>query len=128
MTIAEELFRSALHLTAPRIISSLTFNEGERKLDIWLDFPEGSKFSCPECNALDYPVHDTNKRTWRHFDFFEHQTYLHGRIHRIICPHCGVRQVNVPWAREKSGFTLLMEALFVLFVQTMQERRKNLKA
>lgn len=120
MTIAEELFRSALHLTAPWIISSLKFNEGERKLDIWVDFPEGSKFACPECNTLDCPVHDTNKRTWRHLDFFEHQTYLHGRVPRIICPHCGVRQVNVPWAREKSGFTLLMEALLVLLAQTMQ--------
>lgn len=120
MVIVEELFRSALHLTAPWIISSLKFNEGERRLDIWIDFPEGSKFPCPECNTLDCPVHDTNKRTWRHLDFFEHQTYLHGRIPRIICPHCGVRQVNVPWAREKSGFTLLMEALLVLFAQTMQ--------
>jgi transposase len=35
-------------------------------------------------------------------------------------PNCGVRQVNVPWAREKSAFTLLMEALLFLFAQTMQ--------
>jgi len=66
MTIAENLFRSALHLTAPWIISSLKFNEGERKLEIWIDFPKGSKFPCPECNTLDCSVHDTNDRTWRH--------------------------------------------------------------
>lgn len=120
MIITEELFRSALHLTAPWIISLLKFNEGERRLDIWIDFPEGSKFPCPICNTLDCPVYDTNKRTWRHLDFFEHQTYLHARIPRIKCPHCNVHQVNVPWARENSGFTLLMEAMFVLFAQTMQ--------
>jgi transposase len=120
MVIAEDLFRAALHLTAPWYISSINFTEGERKLDIWVDFPKGSRFPCPECNHLDCEVHDTTTRTWRHLDFFEHQTFLHGRIPRINCPNCGVRQVKVPWARERSGFTLLMEALIVFFAQTMQ--------
>lgn len=120
MVIAEDLFRAALHLTAPWYISSINFAEGERKLDIWVDFPKGSRFPCPECNNLDCEVHDTTTRTWRHLDFFEHQTFLHGRIPRIICPNCGVRQAKVPWARERSGFTLLMEALMVFFAQTMQ--------
>ena len=39
---------------------------------------------------------------------------------RIKCEKCGIHQVNVPWARERSGFTLLMEALMVFFAQTMQ--------
>ena len=52
MIIAEELFRAALHLTAPWKISSIKFEEGGRKLDIWVDFPKGSRFSCPECNHL----------------------------------------------------------------------------
>lgn len=120
MVIAEDLFRAALHLTAPWHISSINFIEGERKLDIWVDFPKGSRFPCPECNHLDCEVHDTTTRTWRHLDFFEHQTFLHGRIPRINCPNCGVRQAKVPWARERSGFTLLMEALIIFFAQTMQ--------
>ncbi|QXO96347.1 transposase family protein [Methanospirillum purgamenti] len=53
-------------------------------------------------------MHVTKTRTWRHLDFFEHQTYLHGRIPWIICSKCGVREVNVPWVREKSGFTLFI--------------------
>jgi len=48
------------------------------------------------------------------------KSVLHGRIPRIICPNCGVRQAKVPWARERSGFILLMEALIVFFAQTMQ--------
>ena len=120
MIIAEELFRAALHLTAPWNISSIKFEEGERKLDIWVDFPKGSRFCCPECNHLDCEVHDTTTRSWRHLDFFEHQTFLHGRVPRINCPNCGVRQVKVPWARERSGFTVLMDALIVFLAQTMQ--------
>ncbi len=120
MIIAEELFRVALHLAAPWKISSIKFEEGERKLDIWVDFPKGSRFSCPECNHLDCKVHDTTTRSWRHLDFFEHQTFLHGRVPCINCPNCGVRQVKIPWARERSGFTLLMDALIVFFAQTMK--------
>lgn len=120
MILAEELFHAALHLTAPWTISSLKFQEGERKLEIWIDFPQGSRFPCPECNHLDCEIHDTMKKSWRHLDFFEHQTYIHGRIPRICCPECGVKQVQVPWARKGSGFTMLMEALIVFFAQTMQ--------
>ena len=120
MVVAEDLFRSALHLSAPWIISSLRFGEGERKLEIWIDFVKGAKFPCPECNSLDCSIHDTTTRTWRHLDFFEHQTFIHARIPRVQCPNCGIKQVNVPWARERSGFTLLMEALIVFFATTMQ--------
>ena len=109
MVVAEELFRCALHLSAPWEISSLRFGEGERKLDIWIDFKKGSKFPCPECNSLDCDIHDTTTRTWRHLDFFEHQTFIHARIPIVHCPNCGVKQVKVPWARERSGFTLLMD-------------------
>jgi transposase len=120
MILAEELFHAALHLTAPWTISSLKFQEGEKKLEIWIDFPKGSRFQCPECNHLDCEIHDTVNKSWRHLDFFEHHTYIHGKIPRIICPKCGVKQVQVPWARKGSGFSLLMEALIVFFAQTMQ--------
>jgi len=99
---------------------SIKFEERKRKLDIWVDFPKSSRFSCPECNHLDCEVHDTTTRSWPHLDFFEHQTFLHGRVPRLNCPNCGVRQVKIPWVRERNGFTLLMDALIVFFAQTMQ--------
>lgn len=60
-------------------------------------------------------MHDTTERTWRHLNFFEHETYLHARLPRTECSDCGVKTVAVPWAREGSGFTLLFEA----FVMTL---------
>jgi transposase len=120
MVIAEDLFKAALHLSSPWTISEIKFGEGERKLEIWIDFHQGSKFPCPECNGLDCDIHDTTAKTWRHLDFFEHKTFIHARVPRIKCEKCGIHQVNVPWARERSGFTLLMEALMVFFAQTMQ--------
>lgn len=120
MTVAEDLFRVALHLTAPWFVNQIKFIESDKKIQIWVDFLKGSRFQCPKCNKLDCEIHDTALKTWRHLNFFEHLTYIHCRVPRVKCPDCGVHQVKVPWAREYSGFTLLMEALIVLFAQTMQ--------
>ncbi len=38
---------------------------------------------------------------------------------RVICPEHKVKQVEVPWARERSGFTLLFEALVMALVKEM---------
>jgi transposase len=39
---------------------------------------------------------------------FEYKTYLHCRVPRVKCGDCGVHQIEVPWARKQSGFTLLI--------------------
>src|SRR5262249_35250405 len=75
--------------------------------------------ACPDCGKADCPVHDTVKKTWRHLNFFQHQAFLHARVARIDCSDCGVRLVNVPWARPGSGFTLLFEAFVMTLVKDM---------
>jgi transposase len=108
-----ELFEAALGVAQPWRVSDASFDPDEGRLDLYLDFPRGAHFSCPEGDARECPVHDTDSKTWRHLDFFQHQAYLHARVPRVVCPEHGTRQVSVPWAREGSGFTLLFEA-FVL--------------
>ena len=104
-----DLFQLALGITSPWFVASSGFDAGKKRLDIQLDFKAGSRFACPECSAVGCPVHDTQEKTWRHLDFFQHQAFLTARVPRITCTKCGVRQVNVPWARKGSGFTLLFE-------------------
>lgn len=62
---------------------------------------------------------DTEQKTWRHLDFFQHQAYLTARVPRVECPEHNVRLVAVPWARPRSGFTLLFEALVMAMVREM---------
>jgi transposase len=57
--------------------------------------------------------------TWRHLNFFQHEAYLHARVPRVRCDKCGIKTVNVPWARPGSGFTLLFEALVMTMVAAM---------
>jgi transposase len=56
---------------------------------------------------------------WRHLNFFQHQAWLHARVPRVRCPNCGIKKINVRWARPGSGFTLLFEALVMAMIPAM---------
>ncbi len=109
---SEELFRKLLGLEDPWIIKEIKFDHQEKKVDIFLDFPKGSRFPCPVCGIL-YGVHETEERTWRHLNIFQYPTYVHAREPRIKCNEHGKKTVNLPWARKGSGFSLQFEALVV---------------
>lgn len=114
-----ELLQMGLGLTPPWQVVGARFDPTAKRLDIELSFPAGSRFSCPECGAADCPAYDTKELTWRHLNFFQHETYLHARTPRVTCGTCGVKRVAVPWAREGSGFTLLFEAFVMLMAADM---------
>jgi transposase len=113
------LLQLALALTPPWTVSRSDFDPEAHRLDIEIDFPSGSRFACPSCGAADCPAYDTERRTWRHLNFFQHQAYLNARVPRVRCDTCGIKTVGVPWARPDSGFTLLFEALVMTMVAAM---------
>jgi len=114
-----DLFQLALGLAEPWFVERTEFDRNRGTLDIYLDFPRGAKFPCPECGADGCGLHDTDDKTWRHLNFFEHRTYLHARTPRTRCETCGVRTVAVPWSRAGSGFTLLFEAFVMILAKEM---------
>jgi transposase len=119
MMVPEELFSLELRLIPPWLVEHVTFTVEEKRLDLHINFPKGSRFACPVCGEV-CPIRDTRDHTtWRHMDFFQHAAYLHARAPRVKCPEHGVHQIPVPWAREGSHFTLLFEALIMTLVQEM---------
>jgi len=115
-----DLFQLALGLSSPWQVSSSEFNLEQKRLDIKIDFPRGSTFSCPECDQAELKAYDTLEKTWRHLNFFQLEAYLTARVPRVDCPQCGVRLINdIPWARRDSGFTLLFEAMIMTLVKSM---------
>ena len=114
-----DLFQMALGVEPPWVVKKSEFNATAKRLDIRLDFARGSRFACPECGVADCPAYDSEDKTWRHLNFFQHEAYLHARVPRVTCKRCGIKQVTVPWARPDSGFTLLFEALIMVMVQAM---------
>jgi len=114
-----DLFQQALGLEEPWKVVEVRFDPAGRRLDLRVDFAKGARFACPECGAGGCKVHDTEPHTWRHMNFWQHETYLTARVPRVICAEHGTLQVRVPWARERSDFTLLFEALVMALVKEM---------
>jgi transposase len=116
----EDLFGVALGIVPPWEVTSVDFDKESGRLDITIDFQRGATFPCPVCGTPS-PVHDTTEKVWRHLNFFQYEAYLHARVPRVKCPNsgCGVKLVQVPWARAGSGFTLLFEALVMTMCRDM---------
>ena len=114
----EELFKMAIGLQAPWLITKLEFkniSKGKRQLNIYIDFVTGTKFK--DIKGVECNIHDTIRRSWQHLNFFEHECYLHARVPRIKTSDGKVQNVEVPWARPNSGFTLLFEAFAMLLME-----------
>ena len=97
-------------LTHPWKVELCKFSQLQRRLDIYTNFPKGSLFNCPACGQKGCRAYDTEQKTWRHLNFFEHEACLKARVPWIRCPECGIRKAEVPWALCGSLFTLLSEA------------------
>jgi transposase len=113
-----DLFTNALGLQKPWKVIDVVFNTNESKLDIYIERTKGSKVVCPVCGK-ECSVHDSKERTWRHLNFFQYKAFIHCKVPRCNCNEHGVKQVEVPWTRQGSGFTLLLEAFVMMLVRNM---------
>lgn len=116
---SKEIFVLALGLQAPWEIKEVRFEsitEYERELHIYIDFKRGYKFTTRIGEQT--VAYDTEERQWQHLNFFQHKCYLHARVPRLKDSEGGIHQVQVPWARNGSGFTLLFEAYAMLLIES----------
>ena len=114
-----ELFQMALGLIPPWQVESCEFDPERKRIDIMINFRHGGTFVCPECGKEELKAYDTELKSWRHLNFFQHEAYLTGRVPRVKCSQCGIRVVDVPWSRSGSGFTLLFEAIIMTLAKAM---------
>jgi len=113
---SKKIFEIALGLGEPWHISSVRFEErGDRyRLNIDIDYSSG--YFVDEAGKS--TVHDRRDKTWRHLNLFQHECYINCRVPRIKDNQTGkVKQVEVPWARTGSGFTLLFEAYIMCLIE-----------
>jgi len=114
----EKLFTMALGLTEPWYVRDASFDSENKTLTLKVDFKKGSKFPHRDAEGL-HSVYDTEKKTLRHLNFFQHDCYLEVRVPRIELPNGSVRIVEPDWFGKLNGFTLLFEALVLTFAKAM---------
>ena len=103
---ARDLFRTLLCLSEPWEVESV-LTEGNEEIHVRVGVPFSAEVPCPVCGN-GCKAHDRLRdRVWRDADIIGRTTYVHARIPRSYCPVHGVRQIDVPWARENSRFTLI---------------------
>lgn len=108
-----ELYQYLLGLESPWTVKSVALDLQQQKVDVRVEHPENSSWPCSKCGCH-LPTYDHSpERTWRHLDSCQFKTYLHASIPRVNCKEHGVNQVEVPWAKPHSRFTLLFERLAI---------------
>lgn len=119
--VQTSLFEEALKLEQPWYVEKTEFDDEARRLDVHLNFRAGGTFPCGSCDR-DCKAYDTTWKRWRHLNFFEYDTHVHAPSPRVNCRPCGIKQARLPWARPRSRFTLLFEALVVAMATEMPVR------
>lgn len=112
------LFALALGITTPWTLKGIRFDQSahsQRQLHIDIGFESGSRFKDEQGKLC--AVHDTVQRSWKHLNFFQHECFLHCNVPRIKTSIGGISNVDVPWARAGSGFTLLFEAFALALIE-----------
>jgi transposase len=115
------LFMAGLGLSSPwQVVRSGLEDSGGGVKFLYVDIEvePGSQMPCPCCGKL-CALYDHEVKRWRHLNFWQHATYLSARVPRVRCPEHQVRQVNLPWARPESGFTLMFEAFVMALAREM---------
>lgn len=112
------LFAAALGVKSPWQVTSVNFDREAHTLAIDIDFKKGTRFTVADVQG-DHPVHDTVAKKYRHLNFFQHECFLNVRLPRVKLPNGLVRLVEPEWAGRLSGFTLLFEALVLMFSRRM---------
>ena len=77
-----DLFQLALGLQSPWTVTGSEFAVEDGRLDLYVDFPRGSRFACAECGREGCAVHDTKDETWRHLDWLSRVTRSN---YRLLC-------------------------------------------
>lgn len=124
-----ELYTRILGIESPWEISKVDLSIEERRVDIYVVWPERTEADCPECLSEEQEtckIHDRRKeRVWRHLDTCQMKTYIHCRIPRIKCPKHGVLSLKVPWAESKARFTQMFESFAIALLKGSQNRSKS---
>jgi transposase len=115
-----KMLSGSLGLEEPWYIMGAEFSEEELALHIHVGIRKSTAIACPKCGAqTKRNGYEKTDRVWRHGDVMFYPCLIHCRRPKVLCPHCGSVQVNAPFERKNSRFTLLFEGYAMLILADM---------
>ncbi|MDR2351605.1 MAG: transposase family protein [Deltaproteobacteria bacterium] len=103
-------FEKIYRIEFPLYIRDMVFDDENKLIDIQIDYHKKATFRC-SCGLADQKVHSRIDRAWRALDIANYQARLSLSVPRLKCQNCGVKTFQVPWAREHSHLTHMMEEM-----------------
>lgn len=102
-----------LGISDPWFVDRVELKLEKGEVHVYLKHSESIQWECPECGVLCNLYDHQPMRSWRHLDTCQYQTILHADPPRSNCEKHGPKTVKLPWAEQRSRFTLLFERLAI---------------
>ena len=111
-----ELYTTVLGIKSPWQLVDSQLDAAEQIVEVFVVHDGPS--SCPVCGEP-ASKYDTRTRRWRHLDFCQYRLFISAEVPRVNCQAHGVKQIVVPWAEERSGFTALFEQCVIAWLREL---------
>ena len=122
----DKMLAGSLRLEDPWYIIGAEFNEEEPAIHMYVGVDKTAALCCPVCGAPTKRYgYEPKERIWRHADCLFYPCYVHCKRPRVLCDKCGTVQVNAPFERKNSRFTLLFEGYAMLLLQDVPRARAS---
>jgi len=119
-----QFFEELLGLDESWKVTGVEKDDNNRRITVQVAYA-GDKYRCPGC-GLAAVIHDNQKRTVRHLDTCEYQTWLEVRYPRVVCARHGTQAVVPPFAAASSRFTKAFESRVIeLCIKTPVQKVAN---
>lgn len=105
----KDLIAQLLNLPAGWSVASVGVNNNEQRVDVRLEYADGVRFPCPQCERPAPVCARGEVASWRHLDAWEKRTYLHAALPVVQCPDHGRQTIVPPWSRAGSAYTCEFE-------------------
>lgn len=115
-----EMIAGSLRLEEPWYVEGAKFDEEDKSVHVFVSVRENAKFACPKCGGETSRYgYEPHERLWRHADCMFFPTFVHCRRPRIICKRCGIQQINAPFERKSSRYTIYFEGYAMMLMADM---------